>query len=220
MISRESLGWPGTGKLNDAPTNKGLVIHYDGGNRKLTEKEHSECLKYWQWCRKFHTQERGWADIGYSYGVCPHGVIFEGRGFGKEQAAQPGGNRVWCSVTLMLGPGEKPSVAQVQGVLELRSDLMQKHGMKGAVSWHGKFYKTDCPGDIIRGMIIRGEFSKEPSVANADKFSSVAKEMPVITDLSPEAHSMVRSIQRVLGVKDDGDIGPITWANIFKKLIK
>lgn len=219
-ISRKSFGWPDTSKIADAPTNKGLVIHYDGGNRKLSEKEHNECIKYWEWCRKFHMQERGWKDIGYSFGVCPHGIIFEGRGFGKEQAAQPTGNRDWCSVTLMLGPGEKPPVAQVEGVLRLREALMHDHGMKSNVSWHGAFYKTDCPGDILRNMVLKGEFNREPPVANADKFSSVAKTMPVITELSPEAHSMVRSLQRAIGVEDDGDIGPITWANIFKKLVK
>lgn len=220
VMSRAQFGWPDAGKLENAPTNKGLVIHYDGGNRKLTEKEHLECLKYWQWCRKFHMEERGWKDIGYSFGVCPHGIIFVGRGFGKEQAAQPGGNRDWCSVTLMLGIGEKPTEDQINGVRTLRDNLMEDHGMKDAVSWHSHFFKTDCPGDILRNMVLKGEFNREPPVANADKFSSVAKTMPVITDLSSEAHSMVRSLQRAIGVEDDGDIGPITWANIFKKLVK
>jgi peptidoglycan hydrolase-like protein with peptidoglycan-binding domain len=100
--------------------------------------------------------ERGWADIGYSFGVCPHGKVMEGRGVGHVQAAQPGGNATWYSVTFMSGPGEKPTAAQTGAFRALRSWLRVSHGVRAAVTYHGKFTSTDCPGSILKRMVLNG----------------------------------------------------------------
>lgn len=166
-LSREMLGWPamkGT-KVRTAPTNKGMVLHWDGSARGLPTAAHSECIAYWKFVRRFHINSRGWLDIGYAWGICPHGGRFEGRGWGYEQAAQPGGNRDWESCTLMLGPGEMPTPAQIEGVRSLRADLMIL-GMGEEIRPHARFVGTDCPGPIIKRMIIDGTFSVEPRREN------------------------------------------------------
>lgn len=159
LVKRSTFGWGPTAAGLATPRN-GLVIHYDGSDQGLAGKPHSACVTYWKNTRKFHMgQARGWADIGYSFGACPHGVVFEGRGEGHVQAAQPGGNTTWYSVTLMSGPGEKPTDAQIDAVRQLRAWLMRK-GVGGAVKGHRDFFSTSCPGDLLYRMVRDGTFTK------------------------------------------------------------
>lgn len=160
--NRATFGWPATTAAS-APCDKGLVIHYDGATkpRGVAGWSHERCRQYWQDTRKFHMgPARGWRDIGYSYGVCPHGTVLEGRGWQREQAAQPGGNASWTSVTLMLGEGEDPTAAQVEGVRELRAWLRGK-GLGATVRGHRDFVSTSCPGDRLYGRLA--DFAKDPT---------------------------------------------------------
>lgn len=137
-----------------------MVCHYDGSDQGLAKKDHDACRAYWKATRRFHMgPERGWLDIGYSYGVCPHGVVLEGRGFGHVQAAQPGGNTSWTSCTFMTGEHESPTVEQVEAWRELRAWLRGK-GVAAAVRGHGEFISTSCPGKILRAMVKDGTLTK------------------------------------------------------------
>jgi hypothetical protein len=162
ITTRGDLGWGPTGAAPAHPT-KGLVVHYDGSNQGLARKGHLACVTYWRNTRAFHTgPERGWKDIGYSYGCCPHGTVLEGRGLDHEQAAQPGGNRDYYSVTFMSGEDEDPTPEQIAAFRALRSWLMTKHGVGPAVKRHRDFVSTDCPGDrlsklVTTGALITGE---------------------------------------------------------------
>lgn len=167
ITSRAELGWGPTKAPSARPT-RGLVIHYDGSNRGLARKSHSACLDYWQWCRSFHTGERGWLDIGYSWAACPHGVILEGRGLGRAQAAQPGGNETWYSVTLMSGPAEDPTPEQITAVRRLRAWLIAAHGLGTAVRGHRDFVDTSCPGDPAYALVRSGTFREDVDVSASE----------------------------------------------------
>lgn len=159
LIKRDAFGWGTSGASYARPT-RGLVIHYDGSDQGLAGKPHGACVVYWKRTRAFHVgPARGWADIGYSFGACPHGVVFEGRGLNRVQAAQPGGNDTWYSVTLMSGPGEAPTDAQINAVRELRAWLMGQ-GVGGLVKGHRDFYSTSCPGDRLYRLVRDGTFTK------------------------------------------------------------
>lgn len=162
LVKRSAFGW-GASAADYAKPTRGLVVHYDGSDQGLANKNHTACVAYWRNTRKFHMgPKRGWSDIGYSFGVCPHGYVLEGRGLNKAQAAQPGGNTTWYSCTFMSGDHEKPTDKQVQAFLRLRAWLRSK-GVGAAVSYHGKFISTSCPGSSLRGMVTRGELSRNPS---------------------------------------------------------
>lgn len=164
---RSVFGWGSSGAARATPR-KGLVIHYDGSNQGLARKAHSACVSYWKSTRAFHMgPARGWADIGYSFGACPHGYVMEGRGLGRIQAAQPGGNDTWYSCTLMSGPGEDPTPAQIDAVRQLRRWLMGK-GVAGAVRGHRDFISTSCPGDRLYRLVTSGAFAKAPSEEDDD----------------------------------------------------
>ncbi|OEV28680.1 hypothetical protein AN220_00685 [Streptomyces nanshensis] len=96
-----------------------------------------------------------WADIGYSFGVCPHGYVFEGRGLNKTQAAQPGGNTTYYSVTFMIGGSEKPGEKHLQAWRDVRDWLFGK-GVRKVIKCHSDFVATSCPGDYLRSLVRSG----------------------------------------------------------------
>lgn len=162
IVKRSAFGWGPTEAAYATPR-RGMVVHYDGSDQGLAGKPHSACLGYWRRTRAFHMgPARGWADIGYSFGACPHGAVLEGRGLNRMQAAQPGGNDTWYSVTLMSGPGEDPTPAQIDAVRGLRAWLMEK-GVGALVRGHRDFYSTSCPGDRLYLLVKDGTFAKPPS---------------------------------------------------------
>ena len=161
LEKRSSFGWPAT-TANHAPCDRGLVVHYDGSNQGLAGKPHSSCRAYWKATRSFHMgPSRGWRDIGYSFGVCPHGYVMEGRGWQREQAAQPGGNTTWTSCTFMTGDTEKPTAVQVEAFRQLRAWLRGK-GLDAGVKGHRDFISTSCPGSILYGMVKSGALTGAP----------------------------------------------------------
>lgn len=163
--TRRTFGWPST-PARGAPCKNGLVAHYDGSPspRGVATMAHEKCREYWRWCRGHHMSTNRWKDIGYSFGICGHGIVFEGRGFGREQAAQPGGNTTWMSVTFMLGKGEEPTDEQLATWLELRAWLRGK-GVAAAVRGHRDFVSTTCPGGPLYALVKDGSLRKPAPVA-------------------------------------------------------
>ncbi|MFC9976177.1 peptidoglycan recognition family protein [Spirillospora sp. NPDC127200] len=161
LEKRSVFGWPGTA-AGTAPCRNGLVVHYDGADQGLAGKSHGACRTYWRNTRAFHMgPSRGWIDIGYSFAVCPHGVVMEGRGFGRVQAAQPGGNSTWTSVTFCSGDGERPTSEQVDAFKELRAWLRGR-GLGAAIRGHRDFISTSCPGSVLYGMVRDGSLTGSP----------------------------------------------------------
>lgn len=216
MLKRSAFNWPDFRGIK-APTNKGLVVHYDGADQNLANKAHTECVEYWVNTFAAH-KRKGWNGIGYSYGVCPHGEIFEGRGYGWEQAAQKStagkiqnGNTDWCSVTFMSGPGEVPTDEQIKAFRTLRTFLMRK-GMKGAVKVHGDFTATDCPGTVLAKLTRSGKLVAD------DETEKLAESLPIVDHNGTKLAASVKALQKEAGVNDDGIIGPITWGVLLRKV--
>lgn len=163
-VSRADLGW-GRTAAGVADPKSGLVIHYDSGNQRLADKPHSACIDYWRRTRKFHMgPSRGWACIGYSFMACAHGYVLEGRGLFRAQAAQPGGNSTYYSVTLATGPTDEVTPAQINAVRQLREWLMEPAtSIAGTVKGHRDFIATSCPGEKAYRMVKDGLF-REPAV--------------------------------------------------------
>lgn len=242
LESRASFGWPAV-EASVAPCGNGLVVHYDGSPRPrgVAAMAHEKCRQYWRDTRKFHMgPDRRWLDIGYSFGVCGHGTVFEGRGWKRQQAAQPGGNSTWTSVTLMLGEGESPTTAQIEGVRELRAWLRSK-GLAAAVKGHRDFVSTTCPGGPLYALVKDGTFAKAPTSAKraaavkAPAWSGrvLANRKPMMhgsdvlawqtqmrkrgwtitTDgyFGPDCAILARSFQKQKGLKVTGKVDEATW---------
>lgn len=168
LEKRSAFGWGAT-PAPRANTNLGLVVHYDGSNQNLAGKTHSACHTYWKNARHHHTAGNGWIDIGYAFAVCPHGFVLEGRGFGRQQAAElptPGkiqnGNSRWVSVTFMSGPNERPTPDQINAFRALRAELMHTHSVGDDIKGHRDFTQTSCPGNILYAMVNDGSLKGSP----------------------------------------------------------
>ncbi|MCW2904943.1 MAG: N-acetylmuramoyl-L-alanine amidase family 2 [Streptosporangiaceae bacterium] len=245
--SRSVFGW-GPSAAGYANPKNGIACHYDGNNQSLAKKTHAACRDYWARTRKFHMgSSRGWADIGYSFMVCPHGIVLEGRGLNKQQAAQPGGNSTWYSVTFGSGDAEKPTDAQVKAFRELRSWLRGK-GVGSPIKPHSSFISTSCCGGILRGLINNGTLSSgtpsKPFTAtsrwpykgstlmrlgwhDSEGVKAVQKRLNALGakprlaedgDFGPATEAAVRAYQkRTKGLAVDGVCGPRTWERLFDK---
>lgn len=160
-MSRADLGW-GTNRAGRADPQSGLVVHYDGSDQRLADKAHLACVAYWQATRRFHMgPSRGWVEVGYSYGACPHGYVLEGRGLLRAQAAQPGGNSTYYSVSLMSGPTDRITPEQINAVRQLREWLMEPEtSIAGTVKGHRDFISTSCPGADAYALVRDGTFTR------------------------------------------------------------
>lgn len=158
---RSVFGWPAT-PAGYGPCDRGMVAHYNGPATGLNSRSHDSCRQYWDNTRDFHINGNGWPDIGYSYMVCPHGIVLEGRGKEKVQAAQPGGNETYTSCTFGIGGNEVPTDAALQGWALLRQWLKGQIGLGSTVYPHSHFISTDCPGPKISPMVSNGTLSKTP----------------------------------------------------------
>jgi len=229
---RSAFGWPATAAGSAHPT-KGLVVHFDGNDQGLEGKDHDACHRYWKATRRFHMgPDRQWLDIGYSFAVCVHGIVLEGRGLDHVQAAQPGGNQTWYSCTFMSGPGEQPTEAQLGAFAELRAFLRGK-GLGAAIKGHRQFVSTDCPGDVLFAMVKSGAFGggsmarsgfprvlrlRTPHLSGEDvrrvqhalNTSGAKPELDADGDFGPATEKAVKAFQKAHHLDVDGVVGTKT----------
>lgn len=111
---------------------------------------HNRCATIWRAYQAFHMDSRGYADIAYNFGVCPHGVIFEGRGPNTQSGAQMGGiNRktfAWC----YIGGAGDPFPIEAQ--LAVHHETTTEYSLRTTLD-HSKWAVTGCAGDHIRNAI-------------------------------------------------------------------
>lgn len=193
LVTRDDLGWPSQAEMGLTPrnTNLGMIAHYDGSNpgsgtllAQWAAHGHAACVAYWKRTRNAHINGNGWTDIGYAYFVCPDRKVFEGRGYGYQQAAElptPGklqdGNIRYISVTFGLSKGEHPTDGQLAAWWDLREWLLNVKGIKAPVFGHRDFTSTDCPGATIYELVQNGTLS---SVTPGTPEGDLVAELPTL----------------------------------------
>ena len=137
---------------------RGVKLHYLG--TPYTDRPHDTCDDYVRQIQAQHMDGNGWSDIGYSFVVCTHGYVYEGRGLTRRNSAN--GNTTLndqdYAVLLMVGSSglTKPTDAQLHGARDA-IDYCRKEGPAG--SWlggHRDGYATACPGDAVYAWVKKG----------------------------------------------------------------
>jgi len=141
---------------------KGFVIHHNGPSANCIGKPHSRCISFWNGVKAYHQQK--WPDsndIAYSFGVCPHGTRFVGRGWNKNQYAggtdvvghDDGPDSAWFSVLEFIGggpgtgyPNEAPTEAMVADTKSLIAEGRKAEHCGTQVLPHNAFKVKPCPG--------------------------------------------------------------------------
>lgn len=106
-----------------------------------------------------------WADIAYNFVVCPHGYVFEGRGWGNRSAANGtnAANGSYLAVCYLGGEGDPFTEQAKTGFRWCRSEWERLRGRKADIKPHSSFVATACPGNTIRSWIASGMGGSDPA---------------------------------------------------------
>jgi hypothetical protein len=134
----------------------GSTAHYEGP--KMGTFPHSSCATKVRGIQAFHMDSRGWNDIAYTTIVCPHGVIFMGRGWGVRTAANGtnDGNARHYAHCVLIGVGDE-FTGSAQFALKVAFRISREQGKAGTErKVHSDWKATACPGDPIRDFVRAG----------------------------------------------------------------
>ncbi|GGM07654.1 hypothetical protein GCM10010099_24420 [Streptomyces cinereus] len=137
---------------------RGVKLHYLGS--AYTDRTHDRCDDYIRQIQAQHMDGNGWSDIGYSFLVCTHGYVYEGRGLRRRNSANGNTtlNEQDYAVCLLVGSSglTKPTDAQLHGARDA-IDYCRKEGPAGTwLGGHRDGYATSCPGDAIYAWVKAG----------------------------------------------------------------
>ncbi|MGW6566434.1 N-acetylmuramoyl-L-alanine amidase [Streptomyces sp. NPDC054975] len=130
---------------------RGVKIHYLG--TPYTDRPHTACAAYVRKLQDSHMDGNGWSDIGYSFVVCTHGYVYEGRGLARRNSANGNTtlNEQDYAVCALVGSSglTTPPPAQLHGLRDA-VDYCREEGPAGDwLGGHRDGHATSCPGDPL-----------------------------------------------------------------------
>jgi hypothetical protein len=140
---------------------EGVTVHWFGSPKAAAS--HAGCDDLLRGVQKGHMAPGGLgvpdggSDIGYNHAVCPHGTVYELRGFGVKTGANgtAEGNAKHCAIVYMAGVGDPFTEAGKVGLNFLISEW-RKRGAGTAVSPHARWTGSSCPGPDILAWLKAG----------------------------------------------------------------
>ncbi|WP_285780373.1 peptidoglycan recognition family protein [Microtetraspora sp. NBRC 13810] len=137
-----------------------MKVHYTGGRvDPALATDHGRCDDAVRGVQNGHMDGNGWADIGYSMVVCPHGYVFMGRGPLVLPSANGAGlNSGHYAVLGLVGASglTRPSDAMLNGIVDAVEYLRDKGNAGREIKGHRDGYATACPGDALYAWVRRG----------------------------------------------------------------
>lgn len=160
------VGLPAPTYTRRATSVEHVIVHHAATSNTLTDYENVVRNIY-----LFHTQDRGWSDIGYNYLIAQDGTIFEGRSAGSQSVdndnvqgahfcGQNGGTMGIC----LLGNFNtaEPTDTAVASLERLTAWKVDKEGLDPlgqrthpanssleTIAGHRDGCATECPGDNL-----------------------------------------------------------------------
>lgn len=128
----------------------GVAVHWFGSPRAASS--HAGCPALLRSVQQGHlnNKKENYSDIAYNHAVCPHGSVYELRGFGVQTGANgfSSANRSHASVVYMAGKGDTFTAEGQQALAEVIREW-QKRGAGLDVKPHGHFTNSECPGPDV-----------------------------------------------------------------------
>lgn len=162
LVTRAAWGARAYRTPNGATTysraRRGVKLHYLG--TAYTDRTHDRCDDYVRQIQAQHMDGNGWSDIGYSFVVCTHGSVYEGRGLKRRNSANGSTslNEQDYAVLLMVGSEglTKPTDAQLHGARDA-IEYCREDGPAGDwLGGHKDGYATTCPGAVVYAWVKKG----------------------------------------------------------------
>ncbi|MEM6845202.1 MAG: N-acetylmuramoyl-L-alanine amidase [Bacteroidota bacterium] len=173
-----------------------VIIHHSATFNSLTDYENVVRNMY-----LFHTQDRGWSDIGYNFLVAPDGTLFEGRSAGTQNVASDdirgahfcGRNSGTMGVCLLGNYNTAtPTDAALATIVQVTSWKLDKEGLNplatnnhptnrnlGVVAGHRNGCATECPGENLYARLEDIRLNTEQQIAKG------CQEEPQVFNLHP-----------------------------------
>ncbi|XP_026850855.1 peptidoglycan-recognition protein LB isoform X3 [Drosophila persimilis] len=135
-----------------------------------------DCMKSMRDMQDFHQLERGWNDIGYSFGIGGDGMIYTGRGFNVIGAHAPKYNDKSVGIVLI---GDWRTELPPKQMLDAARNLIAFGVFKGYIDpaykllGHKQVRETECPG----GRLFQ-EISTWPHFNNGIRFNATTEQPP------------------------------------------
>ncbi|MFB8235507.1 LysM peptidoglycan-binding domain-containing protein [Kitasatospora purpeofusca] len=164
LVSRSEWGAAApTGSYTRVGSTHGVKIHYEGSAVPGgLLGDHGRCASHVRDVQRAHINDpnEDWIDIAYSFLVCSHGYVFEGRGLGRRNGANGNSslNGAHYAVCAMVGTSgvTSPTAAMLDGLVDAIEYCRAQGGAGGEVRGHRDGYATTCPGDELYGWVQRG----------------------------------------------------------------
>jgi hypothetical protein len=146
---------------------EGVFVHYTAADSDRVAN-HADCAKRVQGIQAFHQgPSRNWSDIAYSFLVCQHGGIFEGRGLFVQGAHTVGFNSTAHAVCFLGGDkaGRDDVTENGRAALgEIVRHILSCTPGKDVVRGHRDVNPTACPGDELYAWVrVQGWKLEEPA---------------------------------------------------------
>ncbi len=163
------------------PWKGGVFIHHRGGaNPFISLDTEDDCkndvARVFAECLKYDNPEQ-YTDINYNFLICPHGHIYEGRGYERGEAnhagyidaapwGQVGRNAGFYSICGLLRSNEMPTEAMLRSFRDLighlRDELAGDREAGQMILPHSFGFGTECPGNL--SVYAQPGSSIDPSV--------------------------------------------------------
>lgn len=162
LVSRSAWGARAyrlpSGSIQYSGSRRGVKIHYLGA--AYSDRAHSKCDDYIRSVQRLHMDSNGWSDIGYSFLVCTHGYVYEGRGLKRRNSANGNTslNEAHYAVLGLVGSSglTQPTTAQLHGLRDA-IEYCRKNGPAGSeIKGHRDGYPTACPGAPLYAWVKKG----------------------------------------------------------------
>lgn len=112
--------------------------------------------------KRFHTQQRGWSDIGQHLSIMPDGLLVTGRSWDRAPAGIAG----WNTGSLMFeavgdlrkGKDWPIPTAQWRSIAGVCAEWLEKVDLEPddkTVMFHKEGQATECPGDMDKGELLQ-----------------------------------------------------------------
>ena len=144
---------------------RALTIHHSASPQPYLDTDPRAVAAYLERIRRFHVEERGWADIGYHFALDPAGRVWECRPLRWQGAHVKDFNEGNVGI-VVLGNFElqEPHLAQALVLPLLVRELRRRWAIPlSMVRTHGEWpSSTECPGERLQKEVDRmrrgGEF--------------------------------------------------------------
>jgi hypothetical protein len=163
FVSRKEWGAAKPKSVTPLRTCDAVVYHYTAADADV-QVDHRNCAGRVRGIQRYHMETKGWNDIAYSFLVCKHGYVYEGRGYKTRSAATGNDNDHTLAVCFLGGDkkgrddvtneGRRAEVEITQAIEAVWKRRMKYRG-------HRDYMATSCPGDELYSYIRSEAFADQ-----------------------------------------------------------